>query len=220
MDKRFLGTLVVIVAILIGVFAITNHKQAATPAGPKAGLTNHTEGSTKSGVTLVEYGDYECPACYEYYPIVKQVAAKYNNQIIFQFRNFPLTSLHKNAFAGARAAEAADLQGKFWQMHDTLYDNQDPNGAQGWVASDDPLGQYFTQFATTLGLNITKFKSDYASSYVNDRINKDEAEAFSLNFSGTPSFVLDGQPITSPTPTVDAFSKIIDKAIADKKSNT
>jgi protein-disulfide isomerase len=215
MDKRFIGVLVIVAAVLIGVFAITNHKSAA-PAGPKAGLTNHIEGKSTTGVKLIEYGDYECPACYQYYPVVKQVAAKYNDQITFQFRNFPLTSLHKNAFAGARAAESADLQGKFWQMHDILYDNQDPNGQQGWVASNDPLS-YFTQFATSLGLNITKFKSDYASSYVNDRINKDEAEAFSLNFSGTPSFVLDGQPITNPSPTLDAFSKIIDKAIADKK---
>jgi protein-disulfide isomerase len=217
MDKRFIGILVGVAAVLVGVFIITNHKQAAAPAGPAAQLSNHVEGQGKTGVKLIEYGDYECPACYQYYPIVKQVAAKYDAQIYFQFRNFPLTSLHKNAFAGARAAEAASLQGKFWQMHDTLYDNQDPSGASGWVASDDPLS-YFTQFATSLGLNITKFKTDYASSYVNDVINKDEAEAFSLNFSGTPSFVLNGQPITNPAPTVDAFSKIIDKAIATKKN--
>jgi protein-disulfide isomerase len=215
MDKRFLGVLVAIVVVLIGVFAITNHKNASSPAGPSATLTNHVEGQGKSGVKLIEYGDYECPACYQYYPVVKQIYSKYSTQITFQFRNFPLTSLHKNAFAGARAAEAADLQGKFWQMHDVLYDNQDPNGQQGWVASNDPLS-YFTQFATSLGLNVTKFKTDYVSSYVNDRINKDESEAFSLNFSGTPSFVLDGQPITNPAPTIDAFSKIIDKAIASK----
>jgi protein-disulfide isomerase len=216
MDKRFLGVLFIIVAVLIGVFAVTNHKKAGAPSSPSAQLTNHVEGSSSTGVKLIEYGDYECPACYQYYPIMKQIFTKYSGQITFQFRNFPLTSLHKNAFAGARAAEAADLQGKFWQMHDTLYDNQDPSGAQGWVASDAPL-TYFTQYATSLGLNIAKFKADYASSFVNDRINKDEAEAFSLNFSGTPSFVLDGQPITSPAPTVDAFSKIIDKAISTKK---
>jgi protein-disulfide isomerase len=215
MDKRFLATLAIIVAVLAGVFVLTTHKKAEAPASSSASAsaTKHIEGEGKSGVTLTEYGDYECPACYEYYPILKQVFDKYSSQIYFQFRNFPLVQIHKNAYAGARAAEAADLQGKFWQMHDALYDNQDPNGAQGWVASDNPL-TYFTAFAKQIGLNTTKFTSDYKSSLVNDRINADLAVAQKLNFSGTPAFTINGQPISAPQPTVDAFSKVIDAAIA------
>lgn len=217
MDKRFLATLAVIIVILGGIFFITNHKKASAPSDSAATATNHVEGQGKSGVKLTEYGDYECPACYEYYPILKQVYAKYSDQIYFQFRNYPLVQIHKNAFAGARAAEAADLQGKYWQMHDLLYNNQDPNGQSGWVASDSPL-TFFTQFAQQLGLDTTKFSKDYASTEVNGRINKDTAIAQSLNFSGTPSFTINGDAISAPQPTVDAFSKIIDAAIA-KKAN-
>jgi protein-disulfide isomerase len=218
MDKRFLATLGIIVVVLAGIFTLTGHKKAGAPASASnsnVSATNHIEGAGKSGVTLTEYGDYECPACYEYYPILKQVFAKYSPQIYFQFRNFPLTQIHKNAFAGARAAEAADLQGKYWEMHDTLYINQDPNGAQGWVATDSPI-TYFTAFAQQLGLNVTKFKSDYASAPVNNRINKDLSIGQNFNFSGTPSFTVNNQPISSPQPTVDAFSKILDAAIAKK----
>ncbi len=213
MDKRFLATLGVIVVVLTGIFILTNHNKAAAPSGGSVAATNHVEGQGKSGVNLTEYGDYECPACYEYYPVLKQIYAKYSTQIVFQFRNFPLTQIHKNAFAGARAAEAADLQGKYWQMHDTLYDNQDPNGQQGWVASDSPI-TYFKQFAQQLGLNTTKFVADYNSNLVNDRINKDLSIANNFGFQGTPSFTINNQPITAPAPTLDAFSKVIDAAIA------
>jgi protein-disulfide isomerase len=221
MDKRFWASVVIIVVILGGVFVATSHKQSDSggTTNASAGATNHVKGEGKAGVTLVEYGDYECPACYQYYPVLNQVYDKYKSQIHFQFRNFPLTSLHKNAFAGARAAEAADLQGKFWEMHDTLYQNQDPNGQSGWVAAEDPLSTYFVQFAQQLGINTDKFKADYRSSAVNNRINKDIDAATSLKFSATPSFVVDGQAISSPNPTVDAFSKVIDKEIANKSGH-
>jgi len=216
MDKRFLATLAAIVVVLAGIFFITNHHKTATPVSKgSSGATNHVEGEGKSGVNLTEYGDYECPACYEYYPILKQVYAKYSTQIYFQFRNFPLTQIHKNAFAGARAAEAADLQGKYWQMHDALYDNQDPNGQTGWVASDSPL-TYFKGFAQQLGLNTTQFVTDYNSNLVNNRISKDLSVGNGFGFSGTPSFTLNGQPVTAPAPTLDAFSKVLDAAIAAK----
>jgi protein-disulfide isomerase len=214
MDKRFLATLAVIVVILGGVFVATTHKKPAAPvSNGSASATKHVEGDGKSGVTLTEYGDYECPACYEYYPILKQVFAKYSPQIFFQFRNFPLVQIHKNAYAGARAAEAADLQGKYWEMHDALYNNQDPNGQQGWVASDSPL-TYFTAFAKQLSLNTTQFTTDYNSDLVNSRISKDLAIAQNFNFSGTPSFTINNQAISAPQPTLDAFSKVIDAAIA------
>src|ERR1700722_14407961 len=119
MSKSFWIVVAVIVAVLIGVFAFTaggNNNNSS-----KLTATEHIEGEGKDGVTLVEYGDYQCPYCGEYYTTVKQVVAEYFDQITFQFRNFPLTSLHPNAFAGARAAEAAGLMGKYWQMHDLLY---------------------------------------------------------------------------------------------------
>lgn len=219
MDRRFLAILSVIVVIFIAVFAITSRSSNKNDTSSTTGVpTNHVEGQGKDGVTLVEYGDYECPICEEYYQPMQQVAAQFSQQIYFQFRNLPLTEIHPNAFAGARAAEAAALQGKFWQMHDALYVNQST-----WANSSNPQ-PYFDQYAKNIGLNVSQFDSDYASSKVNDSINADVA---AFNKTGqekaTPSFFLDGTYIpnsqlidTSGQPSVAKFADLINKEIAVK----
>lgn len=213
MDKRFWGILVAVVIVLGGIFWATSGKNNTTSTSQP---TNHVEGQGQAKVTLVEYGDYECPFCGAYYPVVKQVVTAYSPYIYFQFRNLPLTSLHPNAFAGARAAEAASLQGKFWQMHDALYDNQDPTGRTGWVASSDPLDQYFVGFAQQIGLNVTQFKTDFASSKVNSAINADVA-AFAKTGAqeATPTFFLDGKQV-QPTETVASFEQVLNAEIKAK----
>jgi protein-disulfide isomerase len=227
MDKRFLGILGALVIIFIAIFAISqnsNNPSGNNSAGAKT--TSHVEGNNSKGVTLIEYGDYECPICGAYYQPLKDAVSQYTNDIHFQFRNLPLTSIHQNAFAGARAAEAASLQGKFWQMHDKIYENQDPGGASGWVVSKDPLNQYFVNFASQIGLNISQFKTDYASGKVNDTINADLA-AFAKTGQpqATPTFFMDGAylPNTSlvdaqGAPTADKIAAAI-KAEIDKKSH-
>ena len=220
MDKRLIGILVLIAAIFIGVAAFSSHSKNSNgnSSSSNGQPTKHIEGSGKSGVTLQEYGDYECPVCEAYYQPVKQVQAKYNDQIYFQFINLPLVQVHPNAFAGARAAEAAALQNKFWQMHDALYDNQTT-----WANSKNP-STFFSQYAQALGLDMNKFNKDYASSQVNDSINADVA-AFQKTGQdeGTPTFFLDGKYIPntelvdqSGLPSVDKFSAVIDKEIATK----
>lgn len=208
MDKRFWAVIVVIVVIFGGVLWFKSMHKTNAPGN--ATPTNHTEGTNTKDVTLLEYGDYECPACEQFYPVVKQVAQKYSSEITYQFRNLPLTTIHQNAFAGARAAEAAALQGKFWEMHDALYDNQ-----TAWASSSNPK-TFFDQYAQQIGLNVTTFDKDYASSRVNDTIN---ADISAFNKTGaemqTPTFFLDGKQI-QPGPTVDAFSKLIDAEIAKK----
>jgi protein-disulfide isomerase len=214
-SKGFLAVIAAVILIFIGIFAFSGHKSGSNNKSSSDGSggqpTSHVEGSGKSGVTLVEYGDYQCPYCEQYYPIVKQVAAKYNDQIKFQFRNFPLTSIHQNAFAGARAAEAAALQGKFWQMHDLLYDNQSQ-----WSESGNPQ-QFFQQYAQQLGLDITQFNKDYSSNKVNDAINADMAVGNKLNIQGTPTFFLNGKQI-QVNANVNSFSEQIQKAIDQKKA--
>jgi protein-disulfide isomerase len=172
---------------------------------------------------LLEYGDFECPICYAYYQPVKQVTAQYNDQIQFQFKNLPLTQLHKNAFSAARAAEAAGMQGKYWEMHDKLYETQDPTGQGGWVVSNNPLNDYFVTYASGIGLDIAKFKADYGSQKVNDTINADLAD---FNKTGldmaTPTFFLNGayvpnEKLTDPStgqPSVEKFSAVINAEIA------
>lgn len=222
MDKRFWGILVIIAVLLGGIFFFTSSNKAAPSSGGSGGLTNHVEGGGSTGVKLVEYGDFQCPACGSYYPLLKQVVQKYQDQIFFQFRNFPLYQIHQNAMAGARAAEAADMQGKYWQMHDKLYDENDlyyEAQQQGqvystWISSTSPLDQ-FSGYASTLGLNVAKFKQDYASAAVNDRIQADLKEGNNLKVDSTPTFFLDGKKISNPT-SLDAFSKVIDAEIQQK----
>lgn len=216
MSKQFLAVLAAIVVIFVGVLLITNHGNSGSSSGT---LTEHKEGQGKDGITLVEYGDFQCPYCGQYYSIVNQVVQEYSQQITFQFRNFPLTSIHPNAFAGARAAEAANIQGKYWQMHDLLYEANveyyNSNEAiSSWISASNPLS-YFDQFAKQLGLNVNKFNQDYASTKVNDLIEADLGEGNKLGVNATPTFYLDGKQI-SPTESLSSFQKYINAAITQK----
>jgi protein-disulfide isomerase len=212
MSKTFWAIIAVIVVIFGGILLL-NDRKAAAPTSSKGAPTNHVLGEGQAGVTLIEYGDYQCPFCGQFYPTVKAVQQKYNTQIRFQFRNLPLLQIHQNAFAGARAAEAAGLQGKFWEMHDLLYQNQ-----TSW--SDNGNAQaIFEQYASQLGLNVSQFTRDAKSGKVNDLINADIA-AFNKtgNAESTPTFFLDGKKV-QPGATVEDFSKLIDAAIAAKSKS-
>lgn len=219
MSKQFLAILAVIIIVFVGIVAFGGKSSPSNSAGSSTTPTNHVEGLDKDGITLVEYGDYQCPFCGQWYPIVKQVQAEYNTQISFQFRNFPLTSLHPNAFAGARAAEAAGLQGKFWQMHDLLYEQNDANqenpSAPSWITASDPT-TYFDADAQQLGLNVTQFKSDYASDKVNNLINADIAAGNKLGIDATPTFFLDGKKLNPSTESASALEQYINAEIAAK----
>lgn len=219
MDRRFLTILAGLVVIFIGVFAITSHSSNKNGSTGTAGLaTNHQEGSSTSGVVLMEYGDYECPVCGEYYQPLKQVQSQFASQIYFQFRNLPLSTIHPNAFAAARAAEAAALQNKFWQMHDALYDNQN-----SWASASNPLS-FFDAYAKNIGLKVSQFDSDYASATANDAINADLA-AFDKTGQqkATPSFFLDGKYIANDQvidangqPSLAKFASLINAEISAK----
>ena len=219
MSKQFMAVLAAIVLIFVGIVAFggktnnSNNQSSST-----TGMSNHVEGQNKNGITLVEYGDYQCPFCGQYYPIVKQVQSEFNQQLAFQFVNFPLTSLHPNAFASARAAEAAGLQGKFWEMHDLLYQQNDQNqqapATPSWITSTSPT-TFFNADAQQLGLNVTQFKSDYASEKVNNLINADMAEGNKLGVNATPTFYLDGKKI-NPGESVSQFEQLINAEIAKK----
>jgi protein-disulfide isomerase len=216
MSKQFWGVLVVIALIFVGIFVFSGSKNTnSTNASSSTKATQNIEGQGKDNVTLVEYGDFECPYCEEYFPIVKQVQANYNTQIYFQFRNFPLTSIHPNAFAGARAAEAAALMGKFWEMHDTLYES---SNWEQWSTASDPT-PFFYDYAQELGLNLTKFKSLFAGSQVNNLVTADMDAGTKLNIQGTPTFYLDGKQI-QPAPTVASFSSLINAAIKAKTGSS
>ncbi len=223
MDKRFLAILAVIIIIFVGVFAFSKSSDSNSTgsSGSNAKPTSHISGQGKKGVTLMEYGDYQCPICARFYPTVEQVREKYAQDIYFQFRNLPLISVHPNAFVAARAAEAAGLQNKYWEMYQKLYVNQD-----AWASSSNPLS-IFKDYARQLSLDVNKFSTDFASSQVNDAINADlTAFGKTGQDQATPTFFLDGkalnnQDLIDPQTGVslDKFSKIIDAEIAQKSTN-
>jgi protein-disulfide isomerase len=223
MDKRFLGILGAIIVIFIIIFAVTQNSNS-NPSGNNssaAGATNHVQGQGSAGVKFVEYGDFECPICEAYYQPLKQAVTPLLPQIYFQFRNLPLTAIHPNAFAAARAAEAAGLQNKFWQMHDKIYENQN-----AWVNVSNPQSLFAT-YAQQIGLNVSKFNSDYASSQVNSAVNADIA-AFgkTKQQQATPTFFLDGKYVPNSefadaqtgAPDVSKITQVLQNEINKKKT--
>jgi len=217
MTKQFWAIIAVVVVIFVGIFIFTGNKSktGSSSSSSAAQPSQNIIGNNTTGVAMVEYGDFECPYCEEYYIPAKEAQIEFNNQITFQFRNFPLVNVHPNAFAGARAAQAAALQGQFWQMHDALYTS---SNWQVWSTANDPT-PYFNQYAQQLGLNLSKFQTDFASSQVNDTINADIAAGNKLNVQGTPTFFINGVE-TSIAPTLADFERVIKAAIAKEAAKT
>ncbi len=162
-------------------------------------------------VQVVEFGDFQCPGCGAMYPVIRQVKETYKDKINFSFKHFPLQQIHPNARAAHRAAQAAANQGKFWEMFDQLYQNQ-----KVWEASTS-VASIFESYATSLGLNMDKYKVDVASSETNSIINADIAEGEKFKVDSTPTFFIDGKKVElNELTTADAFGKIIDAALASK----
>ena len=143
---------------------------------------DHIQGSSSAPVILVEYGDYECSYCGRAYPIVKQLQRTFGKKLTFVFRNYPLTEIHRHALDAALAAEAADRQGKFWEMHDILYENQTHLHPEHLLA-----------YAKQIGLDLGQFKQDFKSEAVIDKIQSDINSANRIGIQGTPSFFVNGQ---------------------------
>jgi protein-disulfide isomerase len=142
---------------------------------------DHFQGPADAAVTLVEYGDYECPFCGAAYPIVKELQARTGNMLRFVFRNFPITTSHPHAERAAEAAEAAAAQDRFWEMHDLLYENQKR-------LRDEDLRAY----AERLGLDIGPFDKELADHVHAERIREDFLSGVRSGVNGTPTFYVNG----------------------------
>ncbi len=211
MSKRFLLILAGLAVLFIGVIVFAKNDKTDTTIDTSGG-SNHVQGASNSGVAVIEFGDFQCPACASYHPLVKQLQEDYGDEISFQFRHFPLVSIHQNAMAAHRAAEAAGNQDKFWEMHDMLYERQ-----KTWESSTN-TSQIFEDYAAELGLNIDTYKQDVASSTINDVINADVKAAQALGATSTPTFVIDGKRLEDLPQDIEGFKKLIDEAIASKQS--
>jgi protein-disulfide isomerase len=187
---------------------------AISTANPNNGnIADHVFGKADSKVILVEYGDYQCPGCGSAYPLVKKLTEKYKGQLAFVFRNFPIASKHPNARAAASAAEAAGLQGKFWEMHDLLYDNQ----ASWENLNSTDRGPFFVDYAKQLGLDEAKFKKDMESANVSQKINYDQAVGKEAGADATPTFILNGKKFsTDDWSTEQKFEDLLKKEMKAK----
>jgi protein-disulfide isomerase len=142
---------------------------------------DHIQGPTNALVTLVEYGDYECPACGQAYWIIKKLQESLAGRIRFVFRNFPLTNIHPHAEHAAEAAEAATAQRKFWEMHDILFENQSE-------LEDGDLGEY----ANGLGLDVERLMTEIENGNFKVRVREDFQSGVRSGVNGTPTFFING----------------------------
>lgn len=161
-------------------------------------------------VTLEEFGDYQCPPCGELHPTLKKLKAQYGPNLNFIFRNYPLTEIHKNALLAAQAAEAARVQGRFWEMHDLLYENQK-------VWSDDVNPKpIFIKFARDIGLDTDRFGRDLGNEEVKLRIEADQEAATKMGVNGTPTVFIDGRRLRDEATTPDGVRKGIELMMSRK----
>lgn len=205
---------VITVALIVGGIFFLSKSSPSTPGTSSVPVDtkilikpdSHKIGSDSAKVSVVEFGDYECPACGAAQPVTKQIIQNYAGKILYVFRNFPLPQ-HEKALVAAEAAEAAGVQGKFWEMHDKLYETQDT-----WSTSDKPL-DLFVGYALGLGLDVNKFKDDVNNNKYQDKITQDYQDGVAVGLRATPTFFINGQRLEG-VPTYEEFKKQIDAAIA------
>ncbi len=170
------------------------------------------KGEQNAPVVLEEFGDYQCPPCGAMHPVLQKIEDDYGDRVALIFRHFPLQKLHKNAFTAARAAEAAAAQGKFWEMHDMIYDHQND-----WKDSPEPR-PLFESYARRLDLNAEKFKADMEKQETAARVVADFQRGDSLGVTGTPSIFLNGRQLPVDVTLSDPKLRAeIDATLASKK---
>jgi protein-disulfide isomerase len=160
---------------------VSTTQWTATLTVPVTEGRDHIDGPADAAVTLVEYGDYECPYCGAAYPIVKEIQQRMGDRLRFVFRNFPITTSHPHAEQAAEAAEAAAVQDTFWEMHDVLYENQ--------RRLDDPA---LHGYAEQLGLDVERFDREMAEHVHAARVREDFMSGVRSGVNGTPSFYING----------------------------
>lgn len=204
-SKRFWIVLAVVVLGLVGAFIYSGKEKDSANSSGKS--SSNYYGKLDSPVTITEFVDFQCEACYSYYPSVKQAKEQFKDKVKFQVRYFPISSSHQFSIAAARSAEAAARQGKFWEMHDRLFEGQ-----KMWEQTPNAQTT-FDQYAQEIGLDMTKFKADRESTDVMSVINKDLDDVKKLGGTGTPTFAINGKKVENPG-TGEALTKMIEDAIA------
>lgn len=209
--KILLGISLGAIFLAIGAAFIFGNPSASvsdTKADPTK-LVRSDSFKTASGsakVTLVEFGDYQCPTCGHMYAPVKQLVDENKGKVSLVFRNFPLIQIHQNALQAAYAAEAAGTFGKFWEMHDEIYANQ-----PAWSESSDAQ-KLFVQYAKNIGLDEKAFTDAMKNDAVAKKVSRDLKDGTDLGVNGTPTFFINGQQYYGPL-SYDGLKKEIDSEL-------
>lgn len=222
-DKGLIiGILATVILIVGGVFLMTRGDSGSSGPGVSSeilvpsssyvlgGIENgeYLPSNPSSKVTLVEFGDYECPACVVYHPFVKQVLTEFSGKVNYVFRNYPL-SYHQKALVASYAVEAAGLQDKFWQMHDKVFES-----SEEWVNSTN-TEETLLGYAKELGIDIEKFKNDIESDFVKNRIKSNINDGDLVKLDSTPTFYVNGVKMERLNGSYLDFKSVIQKALSN-----
>lgn len=200
---------VVIIGSIFGIIKLASMSQTdgTNLTASAIGDNENTKGNKDAKVTLIEYSDFQCPACGSYYPILKKVNDDLSAQVRFAYRHFPLPQ-HKNAKLASAVAESAGKQGKFWEMHDLIFQNQ-----SDWSEEKNAV-VIFAKYANELGLNIEQFKKDLESVEIKNKIEGDYKSGVKAGVNSTPSFFLNGKKMEQgQTRNYDDFKNAIEQAL-------
>jgi hypothetical protein len=179
-------------ACTTGIFGDETHGSAPGVTTISGG---HSRGPEKAEYVLEEVGDYQCPACGAYYPVVEDIIHRFPDQVRFVYHHFPLVQIHANALGAAMAAEAAGEQNRFWEMHGMLFLHQ-----QEWAREPGGSNERFAEYAAQIGLDPARFRESMASPNLEQLVLNDMQSGRDAKIQGTPTFFLNGQVIPLSTP--------------------
>ena len=212
--------LVIIAAVLVAAVALTwillrssrpdqSSTNSSSSEGPSGADPPHIRGNPKAPVTLEEFGDFECPVCGTYAVELRKIEAEFGDRLRVIFREYPLyPTPHKHALIAAQAAEAAGLQGRFWEMHDKLYENQ-----KAWSEATDVMPM-FVDYAKQIGLDTDRFGRELHGEIVATRITQDGIRAHARAVTGTPSFFVNGKEAKDQSWSPEGLREMIHQALS------
>jgi protein-disulfide isomerase len=223
------GFVVIVTAVVIIAGAYSSGTPSDTASSTFVATTvpaitagDWSEGNPDAKVTLIEYGDFECPACGQYFPVVEQLIQNNSNTVRFAFRNFPLYTIHPFAGISSQAAEAAGLEGgqsAYWAMNNMLYAKQSEWSTNSALTPAQVTSQYFDGYAKTIGLDVGKFDTDINATSVTQKIQTDVASGNAALVDHTPTFFINLKQIPNPTSTA-AFQAALTAAASATGSST
>lgn len=206
--SRWIIFAVIVIATLVGLVAFSRKDRVDvgsvdhTVVVTEGDTADHVYGNPDAKVTIIEYADFQCPGCQAAAPKLGEIKETYKESVRFVFRHFPLTSIHPNALIAAYAAEAAGQQGKFWEMHDLLFENQ---AAWSQLGTSERT-EKFREYAGQLQLDLSKFDADLTSKRISGKISYDRALANKIGVNSTPTVYVNGEKLSN-----DEISDVVQK---------